>query len=173
MWIARSAAVLLCLMSSAACERLSGPLAGAPPSLAAASAAMQRATGSGQLTIGGEGRTFAFTAVRHADGTVSGEFQVFNRQQDIKAHAELTCLSIVGNQAWMGGVITNSSEPTLEGGETVFRVLDNGEGGNAPPDMISLVQPGLPPGSAAAYCAAMPPFPDLIPVERGNVQVHQ
>lgn len=142
------------------------------PSFAAAAAAsgdQEQVTGNGQLSVGGELRTFAFTAVRHGDGTVSGEYQLINRAASTKIHADITCLSIVGNRAWIGVVATPSSDVP---GETAFRVEDNGEGSNAPADGLSLAFVGGGPGFAAFYCAARPAAPDLNPIEGGNIQVH-
>jgi hypothetical protein len=76
-----------------------------------------------------------------------------------------------GNRAKIGGVITNSNDPTLPPGTFAwFQVFDNGEGSNAPPDRSSLIGFG---DEAAneAFCnsANLPRFGpwDV----QGNVQV--
>ena len=50
------------------------------------------AGGHGNLISGEELRTFSFTAVRHTDGTVSGQVQVKNRALDVHVHVDVDCL---------------------------------------------------------------------------------
>ncbi|MFN2563920.1 MAG: hypothetical protein ABR499_02755 [Gemmatimonadaceae bacterium] len=132
----------------------------------------QSATGSGHLTAAGELRTFAFSAVERADGSVAGQFELFARSAGVRVHGEVVCLQVVGNRAWMGGVIRQTSDPTRAqaGTETGWRVADNGEGRAAPPDQTSLMFVNQPPGFAQSYCRGMSPTP-MNPVEKGNIQV--
>jgi hypothetical protein len=51
-------------------------------------------------TLFGAHRNFAFTAVRHSDGTVSGESELITRLNGFRAHAEIICFTVIGNQAW-------------------------------------------------------------------------
>ena len=52
------------------------------------------------------------------------------------------CLNVVVNVATMSGVVTDITpgpgSPFVVGSNIVFQVIDNGEGSNAPPDLISL-----------------------------------
>jgi len=131
-------------------------------------------TGSGHFTTGGEYRTFSFTAHLHADGSVSGQWQGKNRSLGWLWHGEVTCLSIDGNQAWIGGVTTIATSGTPEvGGETGFRVVDNGQGRNSIPDQISLQFVNGGPGFAQSYCGDKPLSPDLADVEGGNIQIRE
>ena len=108
------------------------------PSLAPGGAAGAAfATGSGQFTQGGEWRTFSFNGKVLSNGEVRGEFQVNNRAVDAKAHGTVTCLAVDGNQAFVGGIIDNTTAPLPNPG-AYFRVIDNGEGNAAAPDQISL-----------------------------------
>lgn len=95
------------------------------------------ASGHGNLTVSGELRTFSFNAVKHADGSVTGESELKSRASGTVIHAALNCLTVVGNQAYIGGVVTNSNNSSLVGKPCVFTVIDNGEGDNAPPDELS------------------------------------
>ena len=130
-------------------------------------------------------RKFSFTAREHADGTFSGQFQLnimglvgfFGSENPAITrflHAEVLCLSVEGNEAWIGGVIRSSSIPGNIGKETGFRVRDNGQGKSAPPDEISgttFPLPDLfPPGHAAAWCEDQP-LRGLLEVVQGNLQV--
>ena len=90
------------------------------------------ATGSGHMQLGGELRTFSFSAVERNDGSVTGQAQLQARLVDSTSHVEIDCLNVVGNVAIVSG--------TLDSGITgAFAVEDNGEGGNAPPDRITLL----------------------------------
>ena len=126
------------------------------------------ANGSGHVTRGGEERTFAFTATQHADGTVTGQAQVISRSLDTVVHFEIDCLRVVGNVAHMSGITARSNnEAEAPVGEMRrFVVMDNGEGSDSAPDMISTI-PVNPAGETCENSTLDP----TIPVERGNVQV--
>lgn len=128
------------------------------------------ASGHGNLTIGGELRTFSFTAVTHRDGTVTGQGQLNNRQQGVKLHLTIDCLLVSGNTASVSGTVTSVSGPTAVqvGDRFIFRVVDNGEGSKAPPDTISLVF-SFPP-SVMIDCK-VPFVVPLLPIDGGNIQV--
>jgi hypothetical protein len=85
----------------------------------------------------------AFNARKYADGSVSGQFEyhqlVLGEAFDF--NVDVTCINIYdGNRAKIGGVVTQSSDPTEPPGVFAwFQVFDNGEGANAPPDRSSLV----------------------------------
>jgi len=157
----------------------------APPATAARSAAasttlsqgsgpvVQSATGAGHFTVGGELRTFSFNALKYADGTVQGQYELFSRVSGTRIHGDVVCLSVVGNHAWVGGSQDHSSDnvafpPGLENG---FQTVDNGEGANDPPDQLSLMFVDGPPGFAQAYCDARADAPPLNDIEGGNIQV--
>jgi hypothetical protein len=135
---------------------------------AAPAGVVRAATGSGHITSGGETRTFAFTATEWADGTVTGQAQVISRALDTIAHLEIDCLRVVGNVAHMSGVITRSSNPVEApvGEMRRFVVMDNGEGSNGAPDLISTI-PVNPGGETCENSTLVPNRP----VEEGNVQV--
>jgi hypothetical protein len=128
--------------------------------------AVELARGYGEFHVElGALRTFAFFARNNADGTTSGQYQVDNQgPAGSKEAGTVTCLEVVGNEAWIGGVITHSSLPGREGTARVFRVVDRGDG--SPPDQASL----LIVGDATVTCHTRP----LIPVEdleRGQIKV--
>jgi hypothetical protein len=132
---------------------------------------VQSATGAGHFTVGGELRTFSFTALKYADGSVQGEYELFSRLTGARIHGDVTCLTVVGNRAWIGGRQEHGTEQFTPGLENGFRVVDNGEGANDPPDQMSLMFVNAPPGFAQNYCNFMPPAPALNPIEAGNIQV--
>jgi hypothetical protein len=131
------------------------------------------ATGSGQIHVNGELRTFTFNASTDTSGVTTGQTQAFSRSSGIKWHGSINCLDVVGNVATMSGVVTDISPVTppffVVGADIVFQVIDNGQGQNASPDLISLTffnTPGNP-----FPCAGNGVFA-TIPVEHGNVTVH-
>lgn len=136
---------------------------------------VQSVTGSGSFILMGNNRTFSFTASRHADGTVSGQWERVNHvnESQTKSHGQVTCFTIFGgNQARLGGFATSGLLSTPPNNEVAWRVADNSEGANSPPDQISAQFVGQPPGTAGQYCAgAFGNTPGLNPVAAGNIQV--
>lgn len=124
------------------------------------------ATGSGQVTINGALRTFAFTVNRDATGTARGQLEVINRDQGLRVHATLNCLNVVGNTAIISGQITDSNTPAWEDAYVWLKVVDNGEGANAPSDKLTLVYSVIP-AFTCDYNASVP----YLAVERGNIQI--
>ena len=132
----------------------------------------QSVTGSGSFILGGNNRTFSFTARRHADGSVSGEWERVNHvgnASQTKSHGQVTCFTISGNQARLGGFATSGIAPNLA---ALWHVADNGQGANSPPDQISAQFVGGGLGNVAPYCAGtLGNIPALNNVVNGNIQV--
>ena len=127
-------------------------------------------TGHGNLTIAGGLQTASFHAVQHQDGTITGSLVVKSRAQDVRIFADIDCLSIALNTATVSGFVTQSNNPTFPPGNRVwFRVIDNGEGANYPPDMMTDII--LFPATSTVNCTTNLNFA-LLPIEEGNVQVH-
>jgi hypothetical protein len=143
-----------------------------PATPAAPNGVVASATGSGHMIRNGFNRTFSFSAVKRADGTVTGQLELNSREFDVVLHIQIDCLRIEGNNAHMSGIITRSSNPAEgEVGELNRLVVqDNGEGPKAPPDMISGI-PANPGNVDQATCVTNPDrVPDRV-VQRGNIQV--
>lgn len=188
----RTTLAVLCAAAVASCDAadsVTGPSAGATPSLLPTieteflpgvpvldpfshewdddAGVIESARGGGHWHIGTALRTFAFTAKTRADGTVQGQYQVNNRDvSGSREHGEVNCLEVDGNQAWIGGVITHSSDPTRVGIRRVFQVVDRGEGSGDPPDLASILIPVF----AADACHTRP-FLAPQALEGGNLQV--
>jgi hypothetical protein len=128
------------------------------------------ANGAGQITSGGEWRTFSFTARTDSSGNSSGQAELFSRAADLRVHMVLDCLQVVGNTATMSGTVTlDNMNGAYVGLPMWFRVVDNGSGKDSP-DLISRVAffsgPGIP-------CTEdTPGLPANIPIEAGNITVH-
>src|SRR5512132_4692215 len=84
----------------------------------------------------------AFNAVKYVDGRVSGHFEYIQKAggDTFKFGVDVTCMNVYGgNRAKIGGIVTQSSDPTIAVGiYGWFQVYDNGEGTNAAPDQSSL-----------------------------------
>lgn len=133
------------------------------------------ATGSGHYTSGGELRTLGFSAVRRADGSVSGQYQVVIHAIDRSFHVGVTCLSVRNDTAWIAGIIERTDHPVIrEGTVSYFWVADGGEGPGAV-DKVSTARINDRPGEDQRFCSLMPDeafsgLPGNV-VEHGNVQV--
>lgn len=145
---------------------------------------VQSATGAGHQddvdAATGEvfNRTFAFSAVRYADGTATGSAQIESRKFDLVIHMRIDCLSVLpdGRTARLSGVVTRTSRPFADapvGKVHRFSVQDNGEPGRGI-DKFS----GVPPNPLAKDCDDTDfgdPDPSRVApsrtVERGEIQV--
>ena len=71
--------------------------------LESANQGQQRVTGSIFINLadfGGAPQRMSFSAIRHRDGRVTGQFQIFSEQEPgVRVHGILTCLGIDGNLA--------------------------------------------------------------------------
>jgi hypothetical protein len=133
------------------------------------------ATGSGQIYVGTDLRTFTFTARTDSAGNTTGQTAGNNRNSGYQWHGVLTCLSVSGNVATMSGVVTEISPSTppffVVGNYIQFQVIDNGEGAKGTgPDLISLTN-FYATGSANPGCTGTGTYAN-IPISHGNVQVH-
>jgi hypothetical protein len=81
-------------------------------------------------------------------------------------------MTVEGNTAWVAGHIsdTNAGFVTV-GTVSYFYAIDNGEGGNAPADVISTARINDVAGEDQLFCADKPLLLPSFPIEQGNVQV--
>jgi len=135
-------------------------------------------TGAGHIRYPNSYRRVSVTAQMNADGVVSGQFE-FHRFNG-PVHGVVTCLGVVGNEGYIGGIVTNYPNlPEREGSEFTFAVRDNGQGSKSPPDQVTLAYIGLDPeaGYAEQFCNQTgPAYDDLIgtwtDIDNGNLQVN-
>jgi hypothetical protein len=81
-------------------------------------------------------------------------------------HAEVTCVIVSGNQAFVTGVFTQP--PEVEGDITVFHGVDTG-GPGGPPDLIRFsFPPFIFPAGPDCFLPVLAP----VPVTEGNILVH-
>lgn len=150
------------------------PATAAPAQLGPAQAATGgRASGHAHITPFANFNTrYSFVAVStgsfpDAKGEFEGSILAGPTRLDI--HADVDCLATVGDQAWVSGPIErfvlNGEPQPIPPFDLLFRVRDNGEGGNSPPDEASTLSVFGEQPCAARFNTIMRPN------ERGNIQV--
>ena len=115
---------------------------------------------------------FAFKVRVDSDGTVTGQYRYTQRRDgvELRISGPLTCATISGNRAWVGGVIKETTRESLRGLDMWFQVQDNGDGDESSLDMSSTVGAGGP-GTALKYCVDAPPVLFPFFVWRGDIAV--
>ena len=123
--------------------------------------------GHDQDPVGHTDANFSLVANQFSDGSVTGEYTDQFGQGQGGFHAQIDCLSVQGNEAWVSGFITSGTfgAVDLTGLPVITRVQDNGKSANGPPDAISFSFIGNP-----ALCTTRPNLP-LVPMTDGQVTV--
>ncbi len=137
-----------------------------------ASAPVHMLTGGGKTDLSAfelPPETYAFSAMVDAAGSVRGQAEMKLSDPLVNLHAQITCLAVEGNSAWVGGVVTHSSDPSLVAEGTPFwtQVQDNGAGHASAPDRIGFIRLGVP----ASVCNEMRLRPVPFAFTEGNLQV--
>ena len=155
----------------------------------AAFSATSVASGSGHIRRGdGSIRKFTISAVQHVDGSTSGQYDLklapieLLKDFDVSPpllsfHGTITCMKVVGNSAYLGGVVDRQENGGLFFGREDFtgvamELIDNGEAHDAAPDQISSVFVYFPetPTTPQDYCDDPTPGP-VFPIDQGNITV--
>jgi hypothetical protein len=116
----------------------------------------------------------SYHAVVLADGSVHGRwrYDYWQSGQQTTFSGPVTCMSVSGNRAWIGGPVTASSDPTQVGMGAWWQVADNGTGRHpVVPDQTTFVGFGNM-AQTLAYCAGEPAPHFIFDVQLGGVQVH-
>ncbi|MGH7521993.1 MAG: hypothetical protein ACREMI_12025, partial [Gemmatimonadales bacterium] len=161
-WLALPAVALV-----VACNEPSSPAAAA--ALGALSASSVSSNGVvNRVSVGGNDQdatnntdaNFSLIAIEKDDGSISGEWSDQFGQGQGGVQVDVNCLVVVGNQAWIGGIIRSGSTGQggvdLSGLPALTRVADLGNSANDPADAISFTFIGL-----AVQCTAQPNLPLL------------
>jgi hypothetical protein len=116
---------------------------------------------------------FGFNARPLAGGGADGRFDYRDVEDGtpFDAKGRVTCLTVIGRDAWIGGVIERSNDSTLEGLGGWWHVTDNGEGSQAAPDVTSFLGVGSL-AATQAFCDAHAPYRFPFDIQGGNIQVH-
>ena len=111
---------------------------------------------------------FSLVGIVYADGSMSGQYtDRFANGNGF--HAVIDCVSVVGNEAWVSGVITSGTFDgvDLTGLPVWTRVRDNGTSANDPADQISFSVIGE---GFAVPCTDHPDYP-LFDTPQGQVVI--
>lgn len=142
------------------------------------------ASGSAHLTVfpgapkGLGTRNFAFSAVRHADGDVSGQWQIVAGGTIL--HGSIDCLTIApdGESARLSGLVEDAKFTTFQVGTAfAMEVFDNGNGASGDPDVTTQLRAfrNAAPEIGTAFCETgeIPMGADLdpLPTEEGNFSI--
>ena len=115
----------------------------------------------------------AYRAVKLADGTVRGwwRYDYWEAGQETTFGGPVTCMSVSGSRAWIGGPITESSDPAQVGKGAWWQVADNGTGRHpAVPDRTTFVGIGTM-SQTTDYCTSEPDPRFIFDVQLGGVSV--
>jgi hypothetical protein len=178
-------AIVVAAVAAVSCDSPSAPRASAGPWLepdgsrafAVNPAIVARASGAAHRDAFDAPVILNFSAVKHANGAVQGQFyfRALGTDPDQMIRVTVTCLTVVdGNRAWVGGIVEDAFLPNLIGVSAFFFAFDNGEGADAEPDVVSRVTVAAAAGAEQAFCANAPAIPAaMLPIEilRGNVNV--
>jgi hypothetical protein len=118
------------------------------------------------------GANLSLIARLGCDGAVTGQFQD-TLLGGIGVHAQVTCLVIDGDDAWISGVITKVTPATLgdfAGIPMSIRVRDNGTSVSDPPDQASFFF--IPDNEGFGFCFERPEY-ELFDLVNGQVQIRE
>ena len=117
-------------------------------------------------------QNFGFNARIKSDGNADGWFQYRDVEDGtpFSANGPVTCLTVIGNDAWIGAVIRSSNDPTVVGLGAWWHVTDNGEGSSAPPDITTFLGVGSL-AKTQAFCDDHPAYNFPFAIDGGNIQV--
>lgn len=115
---------------------------------------------------------FGFSAQLMSDGSADGWFQYRDVEDGtpFTAGGPVTCLTVIGTDAWIGGTITISDDPTLVGLGAWWHVTDNGQGAGSSPDITTFLGIGSQ-DATAAFCTDHPAYRFPFPIDGGDIQV--
>jgi hypothetical protein len=145
---------------------IAGPQALASSAGGGSTVSDHSATGGGSTSF----FQFGFTAQSHRNGKVAGTVTgnaeiVFTSPNSGHLHIEVNCVEIVGNDAYVSGVLTNSAFGLTKGTEMLFGVEDDDSA--AKPDLISDIFFSPAPPFTCHTFHAKPHYS-----VQGNVEIH-
>ena len=115
---------------------------------------------------------FDFFAVANGDGTAFGWFNYRDREDGTPfgARGPVTCLTVIGRDAWVGATIKHSNDSTVIGLGGWWHVTDNGGVAGSPPDITTFLGIGSL-DATAAFCADHPAYVHPFPIDGGDIRV--
>ena len=116
---------------------------------------------------------YGLSAIRHNDGSVTGEFEEFSEQDGgQRIHAHVVCFTVTGNSARLAAQIDQTNvDFGPVGSYVVWSVIDNGEGAKSSPDQTTDIFFGGTAAQAEFHCRTGFPLAPYFSSLRGNLQV--
>lgn len=121
---------------------------------------------------------FDFNGRRDRHGRTRGWYHYNFQASGFYVEGAITCISVVGNQAWVGGTVDSvvSDNPAivaLKGADMWWRSIDNGRGPHALPDSTTGLGFAFPGStiSAESWCNDKPVALIMREVEQGDVKI--
>jgi hypothetical protein len=109
---------------------------------------------------------FSIEAQQLADGSARGNYTDQFGHGNGGFHAQVDCLYIQGNKAWVSGIITSGTYNV--GSRVLTEVVDNGTSAKDPPDTISY---SYAPYALTVNCKTFHPNLIQVAVPKGQVKV--
>ena len=110
---------------------------------------------------------WSLVAIQFDDMSVTGQLEDrLNGANGV--HGTVDCLFVLGNQAWVGGVITSEFE---EDEPFLVTVVDNGTSANDPPDEISVTVTGDTGFTCETVVGIFRAFELIFEIPQGQVKV--
>lgn len=164
------AILTLAALSLAGCtEDASPPLA---PDIQLSAGLESAVTGSAHIASGTGLREFTFHATRKEDGSANGSYKIEFTATGLYFIVSVTCMAVEGNTGWVAGIISESTLPIVQVGTvSYFYAIDNGEGGQAAPDRVSIARINDVAGEDQVFCTQRPLLLPAFDIQQGNVQV--
>ena|SRR5689334_2780422 len=157
-------------------EPTSPRLTPSQPSFSVSGTAGEQVTGSATIILPAFDNAlerYSLNAIRHNDGSVTGEFEEFSAQEGgQRIHAHVVCFTVTGNSARLAAQIDQTNVyfgPV--GSYVVWSLIDNGEGAKAAPDQTTDIFFGGTAAQADFHCRTGFPLAPYFSSLRGNLQV--
>ena len=118
-------------------------------------------------------RKLTFNAIRHADGSVSGQWNIVAGASII--HGDIDCLTILpgGEIARFSGVVTNALFTTFQVGTAfAIQVVDNDAGPDAASEVRAFRNAAPEVGRLFCETGEAPAEVEMMDMELGKIQIH-
>ena len=180
MRVKRQAAVIAVAISLVACDT---PEPTAVPRQVSPSPELQSTGELGAFVVQGQvstpsgagRRVVTVNTVQSASGQVTGGYRVDFTETGLYYDVTVSCVSIVGQTAWVAGHVTDTNHPAvIPGRVSYFYVTDNGKPHpvqQVPADVMSLAKINDPLGEDIVFCTLRPQVLPLLTGLEGDIDI--
>ncbi|HEX9581765.1 MAG TPA: hypothetical protein VF970_11730 [Gemmatimonadales bacterium] len=171
MRVIRSTGAALSVLALVACDPGAISDIETAPAYGTAANGDHRVIGSGHLAQTAGLREFVFHALQDSDGNAKGSYTI-TLASGVFLTVNVTCMSVVGNTGWVGGIIAETNSSAIRvGSVSYFFAVDNGEGDGDPADRVSSARINDADGQDLVFCTDRPLLLPSFDITDGNVQV--